>query len=154
MGLKPLGLRADVVPDSSLRVSVRERVGRQELGLAPPQCRIGGVPSRHERRTARTPSPLLDARDRNPGLAHPRQKYADIEDSVLFRSHELLPVVKQDVRVERILRQELRHRAGRIDLGHAEAERDRLLERDVLRTRLPSREQRRNDDAAVHDRLA
>jgi hypothetical protein len=107
-----------------------------------------------ERGTARTPATFLDAGDRQACLALRRHEHGHVEDPVLLCAGELLAVVEQDVRIERVMRQELRHGPGRVDLGHAEAERDRLLEQDVVRARLALREQRRDEDPAVHDGIA
>ena len=63
-------------------------------------------------------------------------------------------VVEKHGRVERVEGQQLRHRSGRVRLGDPEPKRQRLLEREVIRLRVVSREQRRDHDAAMLDGVA
>jgi len=69
------------------------------------------------------PATLLDAGDGNARLALRRDEHRHVQDPVLLRAEQLLAVVEEDARLERVRHEELGHGAGRVDLGHAEAER-------------------------------
>ena len=145
----------------SRRAPARPRPARRRARAGPPRAArpcAGGAPgtrraARHRREAPRAPAALLDARDRNPRLALRGDEHGHVEDPVLLRAEQLLAVVEEHIRVERVRDRELGHRPGRVHLGHAEPERQRLLERHVLGARLQPREERRHDDAAMLDRL-
>jgi hypothetical protein len=100
------------------------------------------------------PASLLDAGDGDLRLANGGDENGDVEDAVLLRAEQLLAVVQEDVLVERVGREQLRHGARRVELGDLEPERHRLLEREVLRARVGAWKERRDDDAAMLDRVA
>ena len=106
----------------------RQRRGEQRLRLAPAQLGVRRVRRGREPCRARAPAALLDARDGDPRLRPAADEHGHVEDAVLLRADELLAVVEQDVGVERVVDRELGHRAGRVDLGDREAERERLVE--------------------------
>lgn len=100
------------------------------------------------------PASFLDARNGNRRLRAGRDEHGHVEDPVLLRADQLLAVVEEHVAVEQIVDGELRHEPGRVDLGDAEAERQRLVERHVRGGRREPREERSDDDAPVRDGLA
>jgi hypothetical protein len=100
------------------------------------------------------PAAFLDAGDGDERLAPRADQHGHVQDPVLFRAEQLLAVVEEHIRLDRVVDQELGHRAGRVDLADAEAERERLLERQVVGARSGAREERHDDGAAVLDRLA
>jgi hypothetical protein len=102
-------------------------------------------------RGASAPASLLDAGDGDLRLALRGDEDGDVEDAVLLRADKLLAVVEEDVRVERVLGEQFRHGAGRVDLGDVEPERDGLLEREVLRAWICERKERRDHDAVMLD---
>ena len=100
------------------------------------------------------PAALLDARDGDRQLRAGADEHGDVEDPVLLGADELLAVVEQHGHVERVDDRELGHRAGVRGLADREAARERLVERDVAGDRVAGREERRDHDAAVLDRVA
>ena len=100
------------------------------------------------------PAALLDAGDGDRQLRAGADEHGDVEDPVLLGADELLAVVEQHGLVERVDDRELGHRAGVGGLADREAARQRLVERDVAGDRVAGGEERRDDDAAVLDRVA
>jgi hypothetical protein len=100
------------------------------------------------------PATLLDARNWDARLTLRGDEHRHVQDPVLLRAQQLLAVVEEHGRLERVDDRELGHGPGGVDLRHAEPERQRLLESQVLDKRLGPGKERGDDDAAVFDGLA
>ena len=107
-----------------------------------------------ERGRGAVPTPLLDAGDGDRHFRAGTDEDGDVEDPVLLGADELLAVVEQHGFVERVDDRELGHRTGIRGLADREATRQCLVERDVAGDRITGREERRDHDAAVLDRVA
>jgi hypothetical protein len=147
-------LRGDLLPDLVLRDPERARRARLPLGLAPPEVRVRGARRGGEGCAPPAPAAALDTRDGDTRIRARRDEDGDVQNPVLLGAHELLAVVQQDAPFERVEREELRNASGLIDLGDVEAERRGLVEGQVVGPWCGPREERRDDDAALLDRLA
>ncbi|HEU0248763.1 MAG TPA: hypothetical protein VFR38_16925 [Gaiellaceae bacterium] len=110
--------------------------------------------SRTEVRRAARPAPLLDAGDGNPQRRLRLDEHAHVQDAVLLRADELLAVVEQHTRVERVFHDQLGDAPRFVDLAHAQSAGEGLVERDVRRHRIASGKERGDDDPAVLQELA
>ncbi len=95
------------------------------------------------------PVPLLDTGHRNPKRRLRLDEDADIQDAVLLRPDELLPVVQEDAVGERVHDQELGHAARLARLADPKPPSERLVESEIDRDRITARVEWCDDDPAV-----
>jgi hypothetical protein len=103
---------------------------------------------------AARPAALLDARDRDLQSRARIDEDAHVQDAILLRADELLAVVEQDARVERVLDHELGNGPRLVDLADAQPAGERLVEREVVGDRVVPGEERCDEDPAVRAGLA
>src|SRR4051794_40684349 len=65
-----------------------------------------------------SPPTLLDTAHRDQQLAVSGNDYVRIEDAILLRSHQLLPIHKEDADIEGVFNVECGYAPGFADLGH------------------------------------
>ena len=128
-----LGLRAHGVPDARAarrRARAARRRARSALRRRSSGCAACGAAAKRADAPRQRPS---STHETGIGVLRAgRDEHGDVEDAVLLGADQLLAVVEQHVLVERVRDGELRHEPGRVDLGDLEAERQRLVEREVL----------------------